>query len=257
MSKLPETLVLFATVHGSIPVESGQERLFAVPQGMRITRVMATRPGVCNVTQEDQITQIVKDMNATFKNITPAEINAIISNIKPVTSDVVKQVESQVKSETPNTPLFQQFLRSHIKTPVVKTFVSGQPIINKFLARSADEGIESAYDYKLNMINVPGNPDLFDYAIFGRTGPSTALRKYAYAGREADLSTMVESLHAQGVNHLVLFDFTCSSFDGVVTDREERALRRNMVQRGVGKTRRRKHKTKTRKAKKRRALWSR
>ncbi len=246
--------MLFATVHGVIPVEEGVERLFTVPPGIKITRVMATRPGVCNITQEDQVDRIVNDMKKTFtETITPAQINAVVESIKPSTRELVKGLPGDMKADLENKELFQQFMRSHIKTPVVKEFLPGQPIIDKYLARSPEEGIGSAHDFKLNVINVPGTPDLFDIATSGRTGPSAALRKDAGLGKGIDLSVVVNGLSGMGVKHLVLFDFTCSSFDSVVSDRAERVLRRDMIQRGVGKrkTRRRNKKTKTRKGKKR------
>lgn len=257
-TRLPETLVLFATVHGVIPVDEGVERLFTVPPGMKITRVMATRPGICNLTQEDQINSIVLDMKKAFgETVTSAQINSVLESIKPATRELVKGLPGNMKADVENKELFQQFIRSHIKTPVVKEFLPGQPIIDKYLARSPDEGIESAYDFKLNIINIPGTPDLFDIAALGRTGPSAALRKDATLGRGIDLSSLVNGLSGMGVKHLVLFDFTCSSFDSVVTDRAERSLRRDMLQRGVGKrrTRRRNKKTKTRKGKKRTTQW--
>jgi len=248
---------VFATVHGVIPVEEGEPRLFRVPEGIKITRVMATRPGVCNVTQEDQINTILNDMKKTFKTITPDEINTIVASIKPGTLEVVKNlVRDEKNTDTDNKALFRQFVRSHIKTPTVKEFLPGQEIIDKFLARSIEESMESAYDFKLNIVNMPGNPDLFDWLLTGRLGPSASTREAAKIERDIFLSEMVEKLHTVGVRHIVLFDFTCSSFDSVLSDREERAVRRSMTGVGRRRTRRRKNKTKTRRGKKRTSLWN-
>ena len=235
MSKLPEKLVLVATVHGSIPLNSGKvPRLLKVPQGIQITRIMAARPGVCNVLWEERANQIVKDMNQTFKDITPEEINTIVESISSTMPDVVKRIESRLREGTPHTIPFQEFIRSHIKTPVVETFLPGERLIDKEFYRARGQGIDSAYDSKLVMINVPGNPDFFDEMIFGRTGPSIA-RKSASSSVEADLSTIVGNLRDRGVKHLVFFDFTCSSFEGKINDREERILRRDIVKRGTGR----------------------
>jgi hypothetical protein len=248
MSKLPETLVLFATAHGSITVESDQVKTFNVPEGMKITRIMTTRPGVCNITQEEQINRIVLDMIAAFQNITPNEIDTIVASISHSIPNVVQSVETRIKTDTANERFLQQFLRSHIKRPIVKVFTEGQPVINKVLRRSAGEGVDKAYDYKLNIINVPGHPDLFDELMFGRTGPSTALRSYDEYARIVSLARVVSTLQSRGVKHLVLFDFTCSGFDSMVaelSERDERAIRRSAL--GYGRN----SKTKSRKTKRR------
>lgn len=249
MSKLPDTLVLVATVHGGIPVDSGKvARLFKVPQGIQITRIMTARPGVCNVLWEDRANQIVKDMNQTFKDVTPEEINTIVEGMSATMPGVVKRIESRLREGTPYAAQFQQFIRSHIKTPAVETFLPGEPLIDKEFYRGRGQGTESAYDSKLVMINVPGNPDFFDEMIFGRTGPSIA-RKSASSSVEADLSTVVGNLRARGVKHLVFFDFTCSSFEGKLTNRDERILRRDIVKRGTG---RRTHRVKRKRTTRRR-----
>lgn len=254
--RLPKELILLATVHGGIFVEDRNVNTFVVPEGMKITRIMATRPGVCNVTTEEQIDNVVTDMKES--GVAPKDIQTALSNIKSAQTEVVKSVMGQLKADDPNKALFQQFIQSRIATPTVKVFNAGDTMLNKFLARSAEEGREQAFDYKLNALNMPGKPDLFDLIPFGSAGPAARTRSKTPHGRELFLSNVVGVLRQQGVEHLILYDFTCSSFMGDEMDpRTEREVRRFILQNGWGKTRRRKHKTKTRKAKKRRALWSR
>lgn len=254
--KLPETLVVFATIHGVIPVTDNQAQFFTVQEGMKVTRIMATQPGACNVTTERQINSILIEMKNTFKDYTPNEIDSIIETIKPETKRVAEELKSIQKNETEKNTLFETFLRRYISKPSVKVFEAGSSLLNKFLARNQDEGQESAYDFKLNIVNIPGTPDLFDMIILGRRGPSANTRDARKVERSIYLSEIVDLLHEVGVNHLIFFDFTCSSFEGILSERDKRSVARDSKKQGMGrKTRRLKRKTKTRKGKKRTVQW--
>lgn len=108
---LPSTLVLFATVHGSIPVitttdAGGQPKKevgsFKVPTGMEITRVMATRPGVCNMTTTDEINKFVKLLQKNIPSfqgeLTDDQIQKLQDLIKKEYNDILESVQAQVKS---------------------------------------------------------------------------------------------------------------------------------------------------------------
>jgi hypothetical protein len=253
--KFPPELVLLATVHGGLLVnENKQIETFVVPQGFKITRVMATRPGICNVTTSDQIDEVVRDMREFgFSNV-----EETIQKIRASQPEVVKSILGQLKGENENKALFEQFVRSRIATPTTKVFTAGNTMLNKLLIRYEGEGEGEAFDFKLNAMNMPGRPDLFNLLLFKTSGPATQTRAKNIE-RWMHLTELVEELKSRGVNHLVFYDLTCSSFmpDTPMTDREERALRRDIVQTGLGKrkTRRPKRKTKTRRGKKRTTLW--
>lgn len=247
--KLPSELVLLATVHGGLPIENGQVKTFVVPEGMTITRIMATRPGICNVTSETQVDTVVTTMN-----INPQET---VKTIKTTQVEVLKNISQQLKGDEPNKELFQQFVRSRIGNPTVKTFRPGDTMLDKFLLRHKEETLDKAFDFKLNAINIPGIPDLFDFMYFGMSGPAARTRS-KFSGMNVDFSMMLDFLKAQGVTNLIFYDLTCSSFmsDVPMTERQERELRKTIVQNGWGKTRRRKNKTKSRKSKKRKTQWT-
>lgn len=249
---LPPELVLLATVHGGLMVDDNKQiQTFRIPDGIKVTRVMATRPGICNVTSEDQINEVIKDM--TSAGLNTEEIGRTVQSIQASQPEVVKTIMGQLKGDDPNRELLQQFLRSRIATPTTKVFNPGSIMLDKYLTRDIYEGHGQAFDYKLNAMNIPGVPDLFDVVTYRTAGPATQIKSKQYK-REIDLSVLVNILRDRGVQHLILYDLTCSTFmpDVPMTDREERALRRDIIQKGLGKkTRRLKRKTKTRRGKKR------
>lgn len=250
----PKQLILLATVHGGIFVEDTTVNTFVVPQGMKITRIMATLPGICNVTTEDQINTVIGEMKEL--GTSPIDIQKSLSTIQSTQAEVIKGIMGQMKADDPNKELFRQFMQSRIARPNVKVFNPGDTMLNKLLARSPGEGIDSAFDYKLIGLNMDRQPDLFDLIPFGSAGPAANTRAKSRYGREIFLDKVVEVLKNQGVEHVVLYDFTCSSFMGDEMDpRTERRFRRDILQQGWGKTRRLKRKTKTRRGKKRTTRW--
>lgn len=257
---LPPQLILLATVHGGLMVESGQMKTFTVPEGIKVTRIMATRPGICNVTTEEQIIHVSTGMKTI--GLTPEDVETTVHYIQPTQDEVVKSVMGQLKSDTANNGLFVQFLRSRISKPTVKEFNPGDTMLDKYFARDSTEGSDSEFDYKLNALNVVGNPDIFDVVTFKTTGPAVRTRSKQGEDRQMYMSELLETLKGKGVKHLVFYDFTCSSFmsDRRMTERDERQFRRNILQQGWGKkrkTRRQKNKTKTRRGKKRTVVkWS-
>jgi hypothetical protein len=258
-AKLPAELVVLATAHGAIPIESGQVPTFTVPDDIKITRVLATRPGVCNITTEDQINQVVKDMRADGSP--PEEIQGAIQTLRSTQGKVIKSILAQLKTEDSNmTALYQQFLRSRIATPTVQVFHAGDTLVAKRLERNKGEGESAAFDYKLNALNMPGTPDLFDLLLLEASGPATQTRSRD-SGVSVEFNILVDILKSRGVKHLVFYDLTCSSFlsESPMTEREERMLRKTILQKGWGKmrTRRQPKKTKPRRTRKRTlSKWS-
>lgn len=228
MSKLPETLVLLATVHGGLDVENGKVKTFVVPEGITITRIMSARPGVCNVTMEKQIDALVGTLSTN-----PEETG---KTIKTTQVEVLKDIDQRLKGDAANNGMLQQFVRSRIGNPTKQVFRSGDTMLDKFLVRDAGESMYKAFDYKLNIINMPGIPDLFDLMYYETSGPAVKTRS-KYYGVNVYLSMLVDRVKSQGVSNLIFYDMTCSSFmsDAPMTERQERELRRDIIQRGVGK----------------------
>jgi hypothetical protein len=248
--KFPETLVLSITVHGLMSVENGAVAEFTVPDGMRIIKISAVAPGVCNVTTESEIEKANASIRKVFgspqlryEEIEP-NLASLVQSLKTLESDTTPTIRSQLKGEKDTD--MSNFLRHTDKGFSIVNYESGKPIINKEFGRSDGEGLESVDDYKITALNAVGQPDLHSIIVSERSGATmtrgTTKSEEQYLLR---LSTIVTFLQENGVKNIVLFDFSCSEMtEG--TERDIRNARLNLVKQGLkgGKkteTRRRKN----------------
>jgi hypothetical protein len=254
----PETLVLGITTHGSIPSEENSAAIMQVPEGMRITKISAIPIGMCNVTTESNIDRLAPFITKVFQsNLTEKEkIQTVVDamgEMQSITSSIVKKQKDVTNVQK------QEFLRYSHRPSSIVTYTEGQDILNKDYLRELGEGMESPYDFKMTMLNVPGNPDLLRIIATGRTIAPTRQMQH----RETaiiNLRMIVTYLKNQGVKNIILFDLSCAVMEEG-TPRDIRAERRGLEKRGLNggkkKTKRRQSKkTKTRKANKKVLSWS-
>lgn len=239
---IPETLVLMITTHGNIKLENDEPVRLKVPEAMKITKVAVAPIGVCNVTTENQIDSLSKYIPPFFEQISEEDLDDKLSYAMSFIKSTHLGVKTKVKSDlkTEKDEQMEEFIRYGDKPQTVYTYTSGQELLDKHYSRSAEEGVEKAFDYKINMLNVKGKPDLFQYMVHGRMGPLT---RSTTQDEGVDLSDIVDFVKQQGVKHLVMFDLSCSTIPGL-EPRDIRAKRRRLEIEGVSGGRK---KTKTRK----------
>jgi hypothetical protein len=246
----PETVIVSVTLHGSIHPEDGEPvSTFKVPEGMRIKKISAVAPGVCNVTSETQIAKINRSITSAFEN--PVRYEDVDSKLPPLIQSfkqleknevitIIKDTESTIGEKE------KEFIRHTDKGYTVAEYLAGQPILQKRYSRSVGEGIDDANDFKINLLNVEGQPDLHSLLLTGRSGATTTraseIEESQYMVR---LSSFVNLLQEKGVKNIVLFDFSCSDFYDT-TPRTSRALRNDAKRRKLNggkktETRRRKN----------------
>ena len=247
--KFPETLVLSITVHGILPIESGTVTRFTVPEGMRIKKISAVTPGVCNVTSEDSmekanasIRKVFGSPQLKYEEIDP-KLTSLIQSLKSIESEMIPTIRGELKSE--NDMDMRNMLRYTDKGFSTVEYLPGKPMFNKEFTRSDGEGNETVDDFKITALNVVGQPDLYSMIVTGRTGATNTRGSIKDEGEYLlTLSTIVTVLQERGVKNILLFDFSCSQMTEV-TDREIRGIRRNTPGFNGGK------KTKTRSTRKR------
>lgn len=242
----PETVIVSVTLHGSIHPENDTPiPTFKVPEGMRIKKISAVAPGVCNVTSETQIAKINRSITSAFEN--PVRYEDVDSKLPPLIESF-KQLEKNevifiLKDDSGEKE--KDFVRHTDIGYTVVDYLAGQPILQKRYSRSVGEGIDDANDFKINVLNVEGQPDLHSLLLTGRSGATTTraseIEESQYMVR---LSSFVNLLQEKGVKNIVLFDFSCSDFYQA-NPRKSRALRRGVVGFNGGK------KTETRRRRKR------
>jgi hypothetical protein len=227
----PETVIVSVTLHGSIhPEDDTPIPTFKVPEGMRIKKISAVAPGVCNVTSETQIAKINNSISSAFKNPVQYEdvdskLPSLIQSFKQLEkNEVITILKDSGEKE-------KDFVRHTDKGYTVAEYLAGQPILQKRYSRSVGEGIDDANDFKINLLNVEGQPDLHSLLLTGRSGATTTRASEIEEGQYmVRLSSFVNLLQEKGVKNIVLFDFSCSDFYDT-TPRTSRALRNDAKRR--------------------------
>lgn len=219
---IPRNLVVVVATHGCTVVYSEDVETFKVPEGMTLTLVSATLPGVVNVTQSDQVNAIVASATEDPTSIT--------STLKRTDRKLMDGINSQLKNGTGNVDMFKEYIQSRLKNPEPVVLKPGNEVAEKIFSRGTYEGLYQAFDYRINAINIPGTPDLFDLLRNRTSGPSTNTRYQAWRDEPTiKFSLLLEILALEKVTNLTLYDLSCSSFQHedpmYMTLRDERRVR--------------------------------
>ena len=239
--KFPETVVLSITLHGQMSVKNGAVGEFTVPKDMRIIKVSAVAPGVCNVTTEEGITianasirKVSGSPELKYEEIGP-KLTPLVQSLKKIESDTIPTIRSQLKTQKDED--MSNFLLHTNKGFSIVNYESGKTMINKEFGRSDGEGLKSVDDYKIIAVNVEGQPDLHSIIVSGRYGATdTRGSKKSEGEFLLRLSTIVTFLQERGVKNLVLFDFSCSELveesGRELSKTEKRYIGRTLVKEG-------------------------
>jgi len=271
--ELPETLILSVTVHGVIDAKplKGEEQIEAVgeqqpervpklqvPDGMRVLKISAVAPGVCNVVSPDDTVAANKVLNDAFGS-NPMSYDAIrplvpgvVAALKTIEAEGEKELRED--KELMHDEQIRQFVRSTPKGYEVKEYGPKETMINKMYTRSIGEGADDPAEYKITIMNSVEKYDLFSLILTGRLGAAaTRASEKVEDLYGLELAELLEFVQKRGVKNVVLFDFSCSEMPDI-DDRTKRLYAREVKREGLtgGKrTRRRNRKTKTRRGKKR------
>lgn len=258
--QFPETLVLSITTHGSLPTCDTGVRMMTVPEGMTITRVNAIPLGVVNMASDQDSVNMSNLIRKVYADtlLTDDERLEIVMGQMNRQQGIIRNVVQ--KGQDTSDELKKSFIRRSSEPVQARVHKAGEEMINKEFVRGTYEGAESPYDFKLNILNMPGSPDLLRIMATGRTIAPTRQTQY--------MENVLVNLHAislflrqRGVKNLVIFDFSCAVVDSG-TPRGIRAdvfnLKRQRLNGGKKRKtiRRQPKKTKTRKAKKQKAQWT-
>jgi len=234
--KFPKTVVLSITLHGQMSVKNGAVAEFTVPKGMRIIKVSAVAPGVCNVTTEKEIETANASIREVFNSPKlsyeekESKLASLVQSLKTLESDTTATIRSQLKTQKDEDML--NMLRYMDNGFKVVQYESEKPIINKEFGRSDGEGLESVDDYKITALNVEGQPDLHSNIVSERYGATNTRGSTKSEGQYLlRLSTIVTFLQERNVKNILLFDFSCSEMtEG--SERDKRLLRLNLMKEG-------------------------
>lgn len=261
--KLPETLILSVTVHGVIDIEGVDVAQFTVPEGLRVTKVSAVSPGVCNMMSPDDVTNVTKAIKKSLGSpgITydgaKAKLPELVKTLKSLQTAELKDIRVQIKSERDQ--LGETYLNTTDRGYSVEEYVEGKTMINKMFAKNEGEGADHASDFKITVHNLVDTPDLFSFIMTGRLGATTTrASSKAESTYGLELLDLLHFVKNGGARNIILIDFSCSEIPDA-TERTKRVVRLRLAKLGIKggrKTRRRNNKTKSRRQKKRKASWT-
>lgn len=204
-TKIPTDMIVVAASHGCTLLYNQKVQTFKVPEGITLTLVSATRPGIVNVTTTEGVDKVVK---SAIKNP-----DSVLSALKRTEPDLMKSINQQLKDPTMSTDQLTQYIQSRIKDPKSYELAPGDNVAEKIFSRSPYEAMYQAFDYRLNVINMPGRPDLFDLLRNRVSGPTANTRFQASQdGPQIKFSLLLDILVLEGVKNLTFYDLSCSVF---------------------------------------------
>jgi hypothetical protein len=226
--------------------------VFYLPTGRKlsVTKISSVVPGICNITNFDDVD---KNMNYLIKTLKTFDISTATNDMKKefldgaqqyfqeldkhqirdIQSDLTKKQKKLLGKEqntvaedelkelieiielTEDIASDKQYLY-HKQNYRKDTYVNRnkkEGILYKIYYRNSSEELKSTYDYKINVLNVAGIPDLFSEINARRSGRTT------HATLKLNLEEIIHYLYSKKkVNEIIIFDFSCSVFADAVTD---------------------------------------
>ena len=270
----PKRIIISLTAHGNIIIDKkGKEKVFTMPEGISVKKSGFSVPGVCNFFNTDDIDYYVRTINLIKGKLTRMnydEIDEFLQMFNQVIKDHDKEytydhLTSLLKCEKTLTPescgvddmeeldeyvnKSKDYLHYFFNSFRVSTFLPGDTVIDKLYSRENEEVPRSRRQWVIRIINMPGTLDLI-----------TLLRPQTRRGEPIIyLSEIINYLQSNGVEEVILFDFSCSYFTNEmfnsIDPRSIRYKRKNLITSSIkygGKTKKnhyRKKKSKNKKGK--------
>lgn len=217
----PRKAIVAATVHGAIEVDNtGRPTTFIPPRGMKITKLSAVTPGVCNLmnpeVDADYYVKMLLDNLEIIEESKQSTNPRTNSTVMKELGDGFREadLETTVRDEEENIRYSRKRKRKvsarseaylhHSDKSYQSTVYVNTPIINKYYSRKAKEVLESntPWDFTITVLNMTGFPDL--------------LREMPVRSNKTDITITLKQickfLHSNGVKELILVDFSCSTF---------------------------------------------
>jgi len=238
----PKTVIIVVTCHGVIAIDKtdNEPNLFKIPDNMKVVKMSAVTPGICNLTMDEDVDKFIqiildkknkKDMKKGLKN--PEKYAKTLGDLyKTIEEDTVKGLYTA--SPDSNTDLRKTFIYHRNKSYKIITYNRKHPyMINKeYVRNNKNEQNSSGWDFGIFCLNVEGKPDLI-----------TKLKGRSYADKDTNvyLEEIISYLHDKGVKEVILIDLSCSNFEyeldenneknseTSVSERNTRSIRNNLI----------------------------
>jgi len=236
---------------------------------LSVTKISSVVPGVCNITNNDDVDKNMKYLLNTLRTFDVStatrdkkkefldeaqrhfqemdkdqarDIRAdlskkqktLLEKEQKTVADADDELEAliEVIELTQDIESDKQYLY-HKQNYRRDTYVNAprrQGILYKIYHHKPNEHLKSTFDYKINVLNVTGIPDLFSEMNKRRSGRS------AHVKRDLNLEEIIHYLYSKKkVNEIIIFDFSCSSFtdaethEPVMDERFIRSVRKSLL----------------------------
>jgi hypothetical protein len=258
----PKTVIVAITCHGTIVInnKTNVPEMFTIPNKMKIIKLSAVTPGVCNFTVDEDMDKFIRTiLDKEHKKEMTKGLKKPNTYVKTL-ANLYENIEEETLTETlkastdSNEEIRREYIHNLDKRYKIVNYNKKHPkMLNKLYTRNnkMEQNI-SEWDFGIFALNVLGKPDLI-----------TLLKGRSYADKNVSLNLeeLVFFLKGKGVDKIILLDMSCSNFEfddeTSVDERNTRSIRNNLVKQNLngGKSYRKnknlkKHKNKTKKYRK-------
>ncbi len=252
--QFPKRIILIITSHGSI-IEKEDDSInnsFVIPDGIYLKRAYASLPGVCNFVDDDSVDFYIRTIRRQKGNLErPTNFDTIDETIAmlwkvfkkrdatyiPTIHSMIRKKDDINMEEIGATTVAQKdlyfkrtrdYMNMFEDSFRITNYSPGDRVVNKLFSRDNSEVSHRKKSWVIRMLNVStGTLDLL--TLFHR--------QTRHGESQMDLKTMIELLKSKGVEEIVLFDFSCSTFIEEfkpnryrnIRDRNTRAKRRKLM----------------------------
>jgi hypothetical protein len=246
----PKTAVLVITTHGGINVEfttTGglQPITIAEPDGMDIVLLEAAVCGVVNSVSPSNVVSYTKTVRDAInisefnENMTKSDMMSIAERVKTEIMQIDDQPDLTAKEISARNSNFiddPQTIDYYHHNNKFYNIYGDKYIVDKRLSRANELTKPGSRNWKVNLLGA------LDEDLMDTLNPNiSSLRKSSKRHENNILYThdIIEELEKRGITKVLIFDFTCSVIENIVTKRQVRQTRRSFMQRiGTASTRR-------------------
>jgi len=275
----PENIIISVTCHGKMLVTETDESnpnpdlqneaiFFNIPPGIRLFKFSMVAPGVCNLMVPESShffnralllnkTEILETISYLVNDGSPKATELAIQFFdklgkifkKEDDAEQVKPLEIAKSRGVPTDPDEDDYFYTRDRGYLLSEYreIALEKVYERSYAEWRGDTTDSetakyaTYDFKINALNVPGQPDL--------TQLIREMRPKKHEDQDVTLSEVVLFLYGKGVKNIILFDFSCSKFKTIqhgieISPQATRSLRRALIRDGFhgGKRKTRKNK---------------
>ena len=234
----PKIVVIAITCHGTIVInnETNEAETFNIPNKMKIIKLSAVTPGVCNFTVDDDVDKFIKTiLDKEHRKRMDKQIktpNTYVKTLANLYQNIEKEtlIETIKASTDSNESIRKEYIHNLDKRYKIVNYNKKHPkMVNKLYTRnSKTEQNVSEWDFGIFALNVLGKPDLI-----------TLLKGRSYADNNVsvNLEEIIYYLKGKGVEQIILLDMSCSNFEyednTSVNERTTRSIRNNLLKQNL------------------------